>query len=711
MQCHAASSSEGISTIKELNRLFCTKQMTPEEYIAQLSQQEENDEAQATLYNVLSKGFLTIPKDAKRAKSLLDQAIRTQRSWYLWMKANESRQNDQPTRYDYILADRMHRDAFDIVCLSPNYQNSLSFIQSVTSTELNKLNKKQIDKFVIKWTRISFGLPLYELSIALQEKREKKWSRELLVKALDLGCTAAVPMAILLAQKYRHQPHRHSQAYSIFEQTLKLAPYHLAEDYSKFSSSICSHLGLMNLDGYADHASDPISALSFFLRIKNPDFIDCDTLVSNYQNVKGEERVIKYLRQLAEKDHVLAMNSLSELLRSRTTTREEALFWMLKAAEKGHPQAMCNLGEFYEQEGDTAKSNEWHLKGAEAGHPTSIVRMTFELMLNNNFQEARYWLAKAKLLQEEIETTLSDGTKLSLYLRTDLTAFIHNTSGLIHELGDKNEELALSCYEQSAALNDPFGLNRAGRLLFKHPEGHKRAIDYFIKAAHAGDVGAMMNLVHICLSSSEDEHRKWGKFWLERANALGDENAKKYLYELDVEESKIEEVIEHAERRIEPTFVNEREVDEEEMLKIPQPAASFSLSEPGPGREEEIYPSYSSSYNPTLIRRNLIDLKAARQAEQEQRTLAPRSQQIARKMLSKEHVSLNELFRFFEDPVFERHIVKLSPTRNGLMIDAINNMTGQRDCTSTHRIHGKNKPEAFRHRLCKLLQEVFPDYS
>lgn len=717
-----ASSSNGTFDLNLLTRQLIAAQITPDQYTEQLSAQTDHDESQEKLYQILKNGFLAVPKDEERAISVLRNAIKAQRSWALWIKANEIREGKKPTSFDYILANRGHQEAQSIVNSTPIFFDAMAIIDSVKKCAPKKI-KRTFNLSVLgnKWSHSHLGFPLYSLSVVLEKKGMIEDSRNLLEKSLDLGCICAALEIVQLASKYLSDDNRmlQSKAYEYYQKLLPIAIY---TSDSVFVDDIRSSLGMMNYQGYANTPPDRAKAHSFFQLVKNPSLHVYNKLASIYRDgfegmPQDEEKAMDYFRKAVQGGHIPSMTSLALLL--KRTSQEEARELTLAAAEGNDLGAMHILAGWYREEGVMEKSEYWELKAAESGHPFSMNNVAADCVAKQQFEAAYEWVQRSLLVKGSNTTTFPDGSMISIDnccskgWRNRIRGQSYNILGYMHEIGvgglEKNEQLALSYYVQSASLNHDYGQYNAGRILLEQEEQYKRALKYFVQAAHLGNTNAMMSLVNVYLSSQVDQDREKGMFWLQRARALGDEIAKEYLENPEIEDSKIEELIESSNQPVEPVLnLNAENDNDEEMFEIVEsgPSSSNKLVF---DLEEEIFPTYTPIIrNPKYIRENLRRLNVERQMEIEQRQLAPRSQLIAQRILSQEYVSHNELRRFFEDSAFERHNIRLSLTKNGLKIEATNKVTGVRVSISTHKVHGANKPEAFRADLRKLLQTVFP---
>jgi TPR repeat protein len=166
----------------------------------------------------------------------------------------------------------------------------------------------------------------------------------------------------------------------------------------------------------------------------------------------------------------------------------EARLWYEKAAEKGHPIALNNLGRMY-MEGkvvpaDYVKARSLLQKSADLGEPAAMTNLGLLFRdgkgVPPDFATARFWFEKAVAKGDS-------GGMLQL--------------GWLYQFA-KGAQLdyaaARSWYEKAAALGNPLAMNQLGTLYGRGegvPKNDAIARSWYEKAAAQGVRAAMRNLV------------------------------------------------------------------------------------------------------------------------------------------------------------------------------------------------------------------------
>ena len=112
----------------------------------------------------------------------------------------------------------------------------------------------------------------------------------------------------------------------------------------------------------------------------------------------------------AENGDPVAKRELGERIWANTSGRgdevDEALFWLLKAAQKGDVKAMYKYALIHDAPGGEEKALYWFRKGAEAGDSNCMGRLATgyhfgQLGLEKDDQKYRYWMDKAMAIDRE----------------------------------------------------------------------------------------------------------------------------------------------------------------------------------------------------------------------------------------------------------------------------------------------------------------------
>jgi TPR repeat protein len=165
----------------------------------------------------------------------------------------------------------------------------------------------------------------------------------------------------------------------------------------------------------------------------------------------------------------------------------EARLWYEKAAERGHPVALNNLGNMYSQgkvvPQDYAKARSLFEKAADAGEPIAMGNLGLLFRdgrgVPQDYATARVWLEKAA--EKGVPGAMSA-----------LGVLYHNGQGV-----QQNHVTARVWYEKAAETGEPIAMRNLG-LLFRDgrgvPQDYATARVWLEKAAEKGVPGAMSDV-------------------------------------------------------------------------------------------------------------------------------------------------------------------------------------------------------------------------
>jgi len=114
----------------------------------------------------------------------------------------------------------------------------------------------------------------------------------------------------------------------------------------------------------------------------------------------------------AENGDPVAMRELGERIWANTSGRgdevDEALSWLLRAAQKGDVKAMYKYALIHDAPGGEEKALYWFRKGAEAGDRFCCVKMGEAYRIGKyglpvDFQESDRWFEAAELAKRKTE--------------------------------------------------------------------------------------------------------------------------------------------------------------------------------------------------------------------------------------------------------------------------------------------------------------------
>ena len=195
---------------------------------------------------------------------------------------------------------------------------------------------------------------------------------------------------------------------------------------------------------------------------------------------------------------------IAEYPRNFYTDYDEGRQWIEKAANKGNKEAMRKTGGIYAM-GTTkeakGKAIQWYQKGAEVGEVNSMLALANayrfgDLGLEKNEDKAKFWYDQIIKAEEE--------QKWDPVRRSALAG----NAAAMEGLGQKYEKAsafdgskqALEWYTKAAQAGNQAALMRLANV-FEHgelglPKDHGKAVECHTKAAQTGNKDAMMRLVN-----------------------------------------------------------------------------------------------------------------------------------------------------------------------------------------------------------------------
>lgn len=173
--------------INNLTRSLLTNTLSLDEFYERLKNDSDNDLAQEKLHSML-----TLKKDP-RAATLFTNALEMQQSWALWIESNKQRKGKTPTNLDYILANRCHAKAKEIVDTFHNVNNEkIKLLNSTTNLTLKKV--PNLIKSLKIWHAFRYGEILYWVANILLQNGYQKHAFQLLREAADFGHVNSLQM-------------------------------------------------------------------------------------------------------------------------------------------------------------------------------------------------------------------------------------------------------------------------------------------------------------------------------------------------------------------------------------------------------------------------------------------------------------------------------------------------------------------------------------
>ncbi len=240
-----------------------------------------------------------------------------------------------------------------------------------------------------------------------------------------------------------------------------------------------------------------------------------------YMLPQDNKKAMYYCLKAAERGHAVAqLNAAQWLMRYHDDHSDDVLYWLQKAAEQGEPQSMYNLGISYHRgdiDGTTniEASNNLFRGSAERGYSTAYSRMALIYFngegVDKNLAIAKYWawLDFANMSEEEKDQAflyhlledddIIDGNKLNFRKIIEDAAksgerdAINNWASGLHNSDEK--ENAFELFKKSADLGLPTGqCNLARQYWTEARKEYDKAFELFKKAAEQNYEGGFYGM-------------------------------------------------------------------------------------------------------------------------------------------------------------------------------------------------------------------------
>eukprot|EP00475_Leptophrys_vorax_P030698 TRINITY_DN46198_c0_g1_i1.p1 TRINITY_DN46198_c0_g1~~TRINITY_DN46198_c0_g1_i1.p1 ORF type:complete len:334 (-),score=80.02 TRINITY_DN46198_c0_g1_i1:128-1129(-) len=275
------------------------------------------------------------------------------------------------------------------------------------------------------------------------------------------------------------------------------------------------------------------SALSPHSRPKSPDFsspVSPETKSNTNTMSEYDLYTIEDLQREALSGNIECMYRLAKKYRD-SGEDESSFHWMVRAADRGHVEALYRIGAAYEK-GKGTKRNlkkawESFAKAGDAFHAKSITKM-------GNFHEK-------KLVDRSSNEEAFRLYKMAAEMPQNPDPEAYYYLGLCYSGGigtTKDPKLAFEAFEKAAKARIPRGICN---LAFCYENGNgvkkdvREAAELYEEAASLENSTAMFRLGYLHEKGAlGDEDIKTAKEWYKKAAALGNEDAKKKLERLGV---------------------------------------------------------------------------------------------------------------------------------------------------------------------------------
>lgn len=200
------------------------------------------------------------------------------------------------------------------------------------------------------------------------------------------------------------------------------------------------------------------------------------------------EQAAYWYRKAAEHGHALAQCKLSQLIfwgRGVVSDRDEAMSLALKAAQQGAAEAQNNLGYLYKFLGNRQEAIFWMRKAAKQGdaiHQYQLAIAYYETTPKpGNEKKSLFWMRKAA----------NQGLGRAEYVLG--THYMYGQGTAI------DTERALLWYRRAAAQGEYHAAEAIGRFYTSDKSGHKdadAALEWNCKAGHLGSSSALQSLLY-----------------------------------------------------------------------------------------------------------------------------------------------------------------------------------------------------------------------
>jgi TPR repeat protein len=199
-------------------------------------------------------------------------------------------------------------------------------------------------------------------------------------------------------------------------------------------------------------------------------------LISN--ELKDNEKVIKYYKMAIEKDNVDSMYNLASLYKNELKDNEKAIKYYKMAIEKEHVGAMNNLALLYHNElKDNDQAIKYYKMAIEKEHVEAMnnLALLYNTELKDNNQAIKYY--KMAIEKEHVEAI--------------------NNLALLYHNEVKDNENAIKYYKMAIKKDNADSMYNLALLYKNKLKDYENAIKYYKMAVEKGIVDAMNNLAYL----------------------------------------------------------------------------------------------------------------------------------------------------------------------------------------------------------------------
>lgn len=256
------------------------------------------------------------------------------------------------------------------------------------------------------------------------------------------------------------------------------------------------------------------------------------------------EKDINNARQLAEKGHATAQWIMFRSCLTGVYTSidvDEAMRWLVLAAQAGHPQARLTLGELYaEHEGSAeARIGEgWLNEAAETGNSLAMVTLSQIHMRRGDFFRAQEWYEKALESRDgqACKQTFDAHVEALKKFAAEGDSDVQTTLGFLYHFDiygvGLNFEEAIKWYRKAAAKNNSNAKLMLGTMYEEGliEGGMKEAIPLYLDAARQENPTAQ-HLIADCYAEGKGVEKdiEQAIYWYKLSAEQGDEDAQNKL--------------------------------------------------------------------------------------------------------------------------------------------------------------------------------------
>ena len=277
-----------------------------------------------------------------------------------------------------------------------------------------------------------------------------------------------------------------------------------------------------------------------------------------YSTGRGVERddaqAAEWYRRAADSGHVEAMSRLGNCYLSGTGVEQDyaqAVEWYRQAADAGDAAAMYRLGESYFTgqgvEQNYAQAIEWYRKAADAGNAAAMLRLgeryRVGLGVEQDYAQAIEWYEKAlDAGSEDSNTAFHTG-----YTSTKLIEcyYLLGESYFTGEGVEQDYEQAVEWYQKAAEAGDAAAMSRLGDCYFQGQgveADYAQAVEWYRQAAEAGNSDGMVGLGR-CYEDGYgvEQDDELAMEWYQKAANAGNAEAEERLAEYSSQEAETQQ--------------------------------------------------------------------------------------------------------------------------------------------------------------------------